>query len=68
MKHHSHPFENKYCTKPGCQCTTRHEVRTASFVCLQCGTVKYEAALLPKTPLVQVSQPSNFVKTRHNPN
>ncbi len=34
-----HPFENKYCT--GCQCTTRHEVKEATFSCLRCGAVKY---------------------------
>ena len=34
-----HPFENRYCN--GCQCTTRHEVRIATFACLRCGVIKY---------------------------
>lgn len=42
---HSHPFENKYCT--GCQCTTRHEVKEATFACLRCGVTKYPSKFRP---------------------
>jgi len=39
MRHHRHPFENRYCN--GCHCTTRHEVKETAFACLKCGIVKY---------------------------
>ncbi len=44
---HRHLFENRYCN--GCQCTTRHEVKDATFACLRCGVVKYPSRIVKPT-------------------
>lgn len=49
----SFSHENRYCN--GCQCTTRHEVKEASYACLRCGVVKHPTRLIisiPRPPVV----------------